>query len=231
MSKSYRSDGLFCACLSIMAVLAAYPFAAMGFIDDWSYIKTADEFANTGHFVYNGWATAMLGWQIPWGALFIKLFGFSFTAPRISTLFIAFVSVFLLHRILERFGLARRSAAFGALLLGLSPIFVPLAPTFMTDISGMFVVLVCIYMCLRAYTAAGDRSAILWLIAAGLVNVAGGTVRQIAWLGALVLVPSTAWAHARPAQGTRNGNRPLVRIRCGHSWVPPVVVAHSVLPL
>jgi hypothetical protein len=38
----------------------------MGFADDFSYIKTALVYAQTGHFVYNGWATAMFGWQIPW---------------------------------------------------------------------------------------------------------------------------------------------------------------------
>ena len=38
-----------------------------------------------------------------------------------------------------------------------------------------------------------DCASLLWLCIAVLVNVAGGTVRQIAWLGALVMVPSTAW--------------------------------------
>jgi hypothetical protein len=62
----------------LFCVLVARPFVSMGVIDDWSYIWTARVLANTGHLTYNGWATAMLGWQVYLGALFIKLFGFSY---------------------------------------------------------------------------------------------------------------------------------------------------------
>ena len=191
--RSRRWDGLLCGGFVVLLTLCSFPFAEMGFIDDWSYIKTAEEYARTGHFIYNGWATAMLGWQVPWGALFIKLFGFSFTAPRISTLLSAILVIWLFYAILERFGIERRNAIFGSVMLGFSPLFVPLAASFMTDISGLFVILLCIYMCVRALAAAGNRAAFYWLGAAALTNVMGGTVRQIAWLGTLVLVPSTTW--------------------------------------
>jgi hypothetical protein len=48
-------------------------------------------------------------------------------------------------------------------------------------------------MCQRAVAATTDKGALIWLCSAALLNVAGGTVRQIAWLGILVMVPSTAW--------------------------------------
>ena len=185
-------NGLLCTLVVAAALSACYPVAEIGFIDDWSYIRTALDFARTGHFIYNGWATAMLGWQVIWGALFIKLFGFSFTVVRLSTWLIALASVFLFHQILLRFGIAPKDAVFGTLTLGLSPLFLPLAAGFMTDVPGLFVILVCIYMCQRAVAATSDRSALVWLCSAALVDVAGGTVRQIAWLGALVMVPSTA---------------------------------------
>jgi hypothetical protein len=165
----------------------------MGFVDDWSYIKTAFVFARTGHIVYNGWATAILGWAIPWGALFIKLFGFSFTAVRLSTLPPAMASVYLLHASLLRFGITARNAIVGALTLGVSPLFLPLAATYMTDIAGLFCILLCLYLCQRALAAQSSNATILWLAAAATTNLAGGTVRQLAWLGTLVMVPSTAW--------------------------------------
>jgi Dolichyl-phosphate-mannose-protein mannosyltransferase len=199
--RSRRWDGLLCGCFVMLVILCSFPFAEMGFIDDWSYIKTAQEYARTGHFIYNGWATAMLGWQVPWGALFIKLFGFSFSAPRISTLLTSLLAIWLFCSILERFGIERRNAIFGSLMLGLSPLFAPLSASFMTDISGLFIILLCIYMCMRALAAASDRAAFCWLGAAALTNVAGGTVRQIAWLGTLVLVPSTAWLMRRRPRG------------------------------
>ncbi len=186
-------NGIICACVTAASVLASWPVAEMGFVDDWSYVKTAFVFARTGHIIYNGWATAMLGWVIPWGALFIKLFGFSFTAVRLSTLPLAMASVYLFHASLVRFGITARNAVVGALTLGLSPLFLPLAASYMTDVAGLFCILVCLYLCQRALAAHSDRTAILWLACASLTNIAGGTVRQIAWLGTLVMVPSTAW--------------------------------------
>lgn len=56
----------------------------MSLNDDWSYIWSARLLAETGHIQYNGWATAMLGWQLYLGALFIKIFGFSFSIVRIA---------------------------------------------------------------------------------------------------------------------------------------------------
>ena len=186
-------EGLACGCVVVGAICLARPYAEMGFIDDWSYMKTAVEYARTGHFVYNGWATAMLGWQIPWGALFLRLFGYSFTAARLSMLPVDLLSIWLFYSILVRFGIERRNAAFGSLTLGLSPLFIPLGASYMTDVPGLFVILLCLYLCLRAVDAEDDRTALLWLALAAVSNVAGGTVRQIAWLGALVMVPSAAW--------------------------------------
>ncbi len=186
-------NGLLCALVVAICVLLTYPVANMPFMDDFSYTKTALDFARTGHFLYNGWATAMLGWQVPWGALFIKIFGFSFTAVRLSTLPIAMASVYLFHQILRRFGINPRNAMLGALTMSLSPLCLPMSASYMTDVPGLFVILVCIYMCQRAAVARSDKAALVWLCSAMLVNVAGGTVRQIAWLGALVMIPSTAW--------------------------------------
>jgi hypothetical protein len=186
-------NGIICACVPAALLLVTWPVAEMGFVDDWSYVKTAFVFARTGHIVYNGWATAMLGWAIPWAALFIKLFGFSFTAVRLSTLPLAMASVYLLHASLLRFGITARNAVVGTLTLGLSPLFLPLAASYMTDVAGLFCILLCLYLCQRAVAAQSDRATILWLAGAALTNLAGGTVRQIAWLGTLVMVPSTAW--------------------------------------
>ena len=195
MSRQWRSqrNGLICACIVAACVLLTYPVAEMGFQDDWSYIRTALEFARTGHFVYNGWATAMLGWIIPWSALFIKVFGFSFTLVRLSMLPVTMACVYLFHANLVRFGIRERNAVLGALTLGLSPIFLPMAASYMTDVAGLFVIVLCLYLCQRAVVAQSDRAVVLWLCCAAASNVVGGTVRQISWLGALVMVPSTAW--------------------------------------
>lgn len=68
-----------CALAPILCYFVVRPYAEIGIHDDWSYVKTAQVLAETGQMVYNGWAAVILGWQAYFGALIIKLFGFSFT--------------------------------------------------------------------------------------------------------------------------------------------------------
>ncbi len=185
--------GLICCAIFLVCYAIAWPFAEMGYADDWSYVKTAEVFARTGHVVYNGFATPMLGWQIAWGALFIRLFGFSFTAVKLSTLPLALAAIFLFHGVLVRFGVTGRKAMLGTLTLALSPLFMPLAASYMTDVPGLFVILLCLYCCQRAIAAPSSATSIAWLCLAAGSNLVGGTARQIAWLGALVMVPSAGW--------------------------------------
>jgi hypothetical protein len=188
---------LWCAIAVALCLLASRPRLEMGFGDDFSYIWTARTMADTGHLVYNGWSTAMLGWQIYLGALFIKLFGFSFTAVRASILLVGMATAALLQRVFVRIGVNEWNSTLATLTLTVSPLFLPLTFSFMTDVPGFFAIVVCLYGCIRAIQASSDRAAIQWLIFAALSNAIGGTARQIAWLGVLLLVPSAAWVMRR----------------------------------
>jgi hypothetical protein len=184
-------NGLLCSLAFLACALIADPFVQMGYMDDWSYIWSAREFAQTGHFAYV-WSSPILGWQLVWGALFIKLFGFSFITVRISALPIAMLTVLLFHAILVRFGITPRNAVIGTLTFALSPLFLPIATSFMTDTPGLCSILLCIYLCQRAVAAQTSKSSVVWLILAAFTNLLSGTVRQTSWLGLLVIVPSTA---------------------------------------
>jgi hypothetical protein len=188
-----RRPALFCVLLLLLCALATFPVAEMGMNDDWSYVQSARVLAQTGHIVYNGWASAMLGWQLFLGALFAKLFGPSFTVIRASTLFIGLITAFLMQRTLVRTGIKSRNATVGTLTLVLSPIFLPLALSFMTDLDALFCVVLCLYACLRALQAHTDRAVLAWLAFAAFSNAVGGTVRQIVWLGVLVMLPCAVW--------------------------------------
>ena len=182
-----------CALVLIPCYFLVRPTAEIGIADDWVYIRDALNVAHTGRISYSGGETPMLGWQLYVGALFIRLFGFSFTTVRFSTAVQAMATAFLLQRIGVRAGLRSWNAALVTLIFILSPLYFPYAFTFMSDVSGVLCILVCVYMCLRAVQARSERAAIIWVCAAALVNAVGGTVRQIAWLGLLVMVPCTLW--------------------------------------
>jgi hypothetical protein len=184
---------IFCALAVASSALLIRPYAETGVCDDWSYIKTTQILAQTGHIVYNGWASAMLGWQLYLGALFVKLFGFSFTAIRLSTTLVAIATTWLLQRTLVRAGISQWNATLATLTFVFSPLYLPLAFTFMTDVAGIFSIALCLYMCLRALEAHTPKSTIAWIVSAALLNALGGTARQIAWLGVLVMIPCTLW--------------------------------------
>jgi hypothetical protein len=191
---------ILCCLFLVLAILAAHPVAEMGVDDDWSYIWSARALVTTGHIVYNGWATAILGWQLYWGSFFIRQFGFSFLIARLSVLIIGLATIVLIQRLFCRLGISAWNATIGTLAIALSPVFLPASFTFMSDVPALLCIVLCFYSCTRAIQTNSAGKTIGWLVFATLTNVAGGTVRQVAWLGALVVVPCTAW-HLRRRNG------------------------------
>ena len=193
LTQRLRLSAVFCALAVLLSALISRPYAEMGICDDGPYVFMAHTLATTGHIVYSGWGAPMIGWQLYLGAAFIKLFGFSFTAVRCSTVLVAMALAFMLQRTFVRSGIPESNATIGTLALVLSPLYLTLAVTYMSDIFGLFAIVICLYGCLRALQASTERSAILWLCFAVASNAICGTARQIAWLGVLVMVPSTLW--------------------------------------
>jgi hypothetical protein len=84
----------------------------------------------------------------------------------------------------------------------------------MSDIPGLFVMVICLYCCLRALQAQTSRAATLWILTATAASALGGTARQTAWLGAIVMVPTVIWMlhHKR-----------LPRLLLGAAWLLSLV--------
>jgi hypothetical protein len=184
----------FCAGIVLAAIALTVPIAESGVNDDWSYTKTALDLAQTGHLLYNGWSAAMLGAQAWWGALFIKLFGFSFLAVRLSVTPLAAGCAALLYGLHRRASLPPGLALFGALTIVLSPVFIPNAASFMTEIPALFLFLASIYGYVRVADVldaaeradeppASRRNRLWgWLLFGLSTGLLGGTVRQTDWL-------------------------------------------------
>ncbi len=179
-----------CGGIVLIAFLIVNPFAEMPFNDDWSYAFTVRRLLETGHLTYNGWSTATIITQAYWGAIVSKLFGFSFTALRFSTLPFAVGCVMLCYLLARRAGLLPRWAIFCALLLGLNPLFLPLATSFMTDVPGLFFILLSLHCLIIA--AAKPRGGIAALALAVGAGILGGMDRQIVWAVPLCVLPYVA---------------------------------------
>lgn len=188
-----RAPAIGCSLVILCCLPLVRPWLGMGVHDEPSYIRTAELLAQTGHVIYNGWAGPILGWHLYWGALFIRLFGFSFDVARLSTLPIAMLFAFLSQRTMVRCGLNQWNATLATLSFLLAPLFLPLVFTFMTDVGGMLVIVACFYACLRALQASSDRNACLWIAFAAIGNAVGGSIRQTCWIPLVLMVPCTLW--------------------------------------
>jgi hypothetical protein len=182
-----------CSLAVLLCELAIHPNAPMSFVDDGPYVRMVHTLVTSGHVVYNGWAAPMLVFQLYLAAALVKLFGFSFLVVRSSTTLIAMLTAFFFQRILVLADISELNATIGTLALVVSPIYLMLSATFLTDVFGLFAVLISLYGCLHALRSTTDRSTIAWLCFAIATNAVCGTSRQIAWLGILVMVPSALW--------------------------------------
>ncbi len=176
-----------------LSALLIHPCAEIAIVDDAGYIRTAQVLANTGHIVFNGTTAAILGWQLYLGAAMIKLFGFSFTAVRLATVLVAVATAALMQRLLIRVGINALNSLALTLTFILNPEWLSLTFSFMSDVYGFFALLICCYCCVRALQTSDSRRSAWWICAAVVSNVVGGTARQVAWLGVLVMVPCTLW--------------------------------------
>ena len=214
---------LLCALITLAAILVAWPFAEGGCIDDFSYIHMAKTLAETGRFAYNGWPTAMLGIQVWWGSAWVWLFGFSFTIVRLSVLPLALGAVSLVYLIARRVSLSPSDSLFVALATGLSPNFITLTPTFMSDVPALFFLMASLYGFVRAVEAAGHDGehpsrSFQWILVGMFFGVLGGTIRQTIWFAPL---GGSAVLFLWPGVGLRNR---LAAILCGVAGLACIVV-------
>ncbi len=102
--------------------------------DDWSYAWAVRTLCHEGRLRLLQWTGASVIAQVGYGALLCRLFGFSFTVLRASTLTLAALGVLGWYALLVRIGVRGALLAVATLILALDPLYVNLAFTFMTDV-------------------------------------------------------------------------------------------------
>jgi hypothetical protein len=186
MARNDVRNALVCGVVVAAAFMLVNPFVQMPFDDDWSYSFSVRKLIRTGHLVYNGWAAPLIITHVLWGTIFAKIFGYSFVALRFSTLPLAVgcgILVYLLGRSAE---LSPGRSFFLFFLLCLSPLFLPLALSFMTDVPALFYSLFCLYAFVRA---AQSRRGLPWVAGGIVIGIVGGMCRQTVWVAPLSVVP------------------------------------------
>jgi hypothetical protein len=177
----------------IAAMLVIWPFADLPFGDDSAYTEMALKLARTGQLAYNGWEAVVQILHTYWGALAIRLFGFSFLTLRLSTIPYTLGSVALCYLLMRRAGLTGKAGVFVTLLFSLSPLFLPVSVSYLTDVPGIFFIFASLYAFARAEESAGEAKGYGWLALGAAAGFIGGTGRQTTWLAPLVVLPYLAW--------------------------------------
>jgi len=129
----------------LLPLLLVSPVGEFPLIDSWTYALAVRHLVEEGRLQISEWTATTLVFQVLWGAAFAKLFGFSFTALRASTLVLSFVGSAALYATGRELGLRPPRALLGALLYWLDPLTFSLSYTFMSDVPAISLLLLATY--------------------------------------------------------------------------------------
>lgn len=129
--------------------------------DDWAYAHNVYHLSEHNTIKFSDWPAMTLLAQMYWGALFTKLFGFSFVVLRISSLVIGWIGILALYQLLLEQSKEARFAFLGGLLLMFNPLFFSLSYTFMTDVPFLSVAILSLLFFSRALEHADAKNIFL----------------------------------------------------------------------
>lgn len=174
------------AAFFVVAVLLVPPRGEFPIADDWDYFATVGDLLHYGEIRLSDWPAMTLVGQIQWGGLFAKLFGLSYMTLRLSVLGLAFLGALALYYWARAIKRSRIESLFLGLLYSTNPLVFSLSYSFMTDVPGASLMLLCLLVQAHCARLGG---ASLYLVA-GITAGAGYLIRQTAALPALILAAS-----------------------------------------
>jgi len=148
--------------------------------DDWSYTRTLKLLYTSHHLHLTGFTSMPLIGQLVWALLFCKIFGFSFTILRLSTLILALTGVLATYFLIRELSDRRKLALIGALTVLFNPVYMNLSNTFMTDVPFFSMLVLSMYCFVRMLRQGGLR----WLIAGICFVTVATLIRQLGLLAA-----------------------------------------------
>src|SRR5215813_5759119 len=185
------------AAFFVAAALLVPPQGEFPINDDWDYFATVADLLHFGEIRLSDWPGMTLVAQIFWGELFAKLFGLSYWTLRVSTISLAFVGALALYFWARAVDRTRCEATFLGLLYATNPLVFTLSYSFMNDVPGTSMMLVCLLV--QAHCA--QRGGVRLHLLAGVTAALAYLVRQTAALPAFVLaaffVPALVRKQAR----------------------------------
>jgi Dolichyl-phosphate-mannose-protein mannosyltransferase len=160
------APGLLAASL-LLATILINPFREMLSEDDaWAYARTVQHLLATGRYQLDAWAAANMPVQIYLAAGLSKLFGYSLSLVRCTTLALLAVGAGSFYALLRELGHTRDTASVTTLAIPASPLVLMLAFTFMSDVQFFGWLLLSLWLYVRGLRHQNARSMLLGSLAA-----------------------------------------------------------------
>ena len=142
--------------------------------DGWAYAWSVQNLVIESQLQASDWATAQAVPQILWAAIFVKIFGWSISVLNISTIVAAFFAGLAFFYILVALNFKYRISILTTIVVTVSPIYIGMSMTFMTD--SMYTSLILISSAF--YVAAILKKKTLFALIGGLFCAAAILNRQ-----------------------------------------------------
>ena len=198
--RPFASSPALIAITLLVAAVIINPFREMCALDDsWAYARMVQHLLATGHYHLDAWSAANMPVQIYLAAALSKIFGYSLSLLRCSTLLLFVVALVGFHRLARELGHSATIASILTLAIAASPLVLMLAFTFMSDVQFLGWLMLALVLYFRGIR---DRSAVRIFLGSLAAACAIGT-RQFG--AAIVVGLLLAWLW--PSQ-----DRPPVRL-------------------
>ena len=153
--------------LILFSILVINPLREMVTMDDsWAYARMVQHLLATGRYQLDAWAAANMPVQIYLAAGLSKVFGYSLSLMRCSTLALLIVGLFSFYALLRDLSCTRGVATAFSLALLASPLVLMLAFTFMSDVQFLGWMLLALWLYVRAIRRQSLRTILLGSVAA-----------------------------------------------------------------
>lgn len=178
------------AALWVVMVGLLSPLGDFPLNDDWTYARSVKTILDSGRFELLPWSQPTALPQAYWGALFCRLFGFSFTTLRFSTLVLGLGGVLVTYLLLRHLKARPSTALLGATTVAVNPLYFCLSNSFMTDVPLYFLAVTSLLMLVRGF----QRDDPAWLVSGILVSLVAILQRQLAIVLPLGFAAAYLWS-------------------------------------
>ncbi len=134
MLKKIASYEVYLTIIWLLCILLVNPIGDFPLNDDWSYARNVKSLVLENKIFFDDWGAMTLIAHTLWGAFFCKIFGFSFTVLRCSTLFLGWLGLIATQAFFKEGGMSKKQAFWATLLVAFNPFYFTNAFSYMTEV-------------------------------------------------------------------------------------------------